>query len=169
MCAWPPPAQADPAAVCREGVTRYVSQLGSDSSGSSSTNAFRASHTARDAVPDDRQGRRGSGRPTINPRSALRKTAGVLRDRCEVTPVLWQGRRCILKCIRPIGGGPRNDHFLVFEDLQAGKQLARFATGYNLAFAYVRAGTLYVFASRFEARRGPWNDVTLFKSSDLIH
>ena len=42
---------------------------------------------------------------------------------------------------------------------------ARFAEGYGLANALVHNDIFYAFASRFEA--GNWNDVTMFKSSDL--
>jgi alpha-L-fucosidase len=45
--------------------------------------------------------------------------------------------------------------------------MARFAEGYSLASLLVHKRTIYVFASRWE--NGTWNDVTLFKSSDLRH
>ena len=57
----------------------------------------------------------------------------------------------------------------MLRDAETNKQLARFGEGYGLACAVVHNNTLYVFASRFEPGRGPWNDVTRFKSRDLLH
>jgi alpha-L-fucosidase len=51
-------------------------------------------------------------------------------------------------------------------DTSTGAEVARFAEGHSLACAIVHDATLYVFASRFE--NNDWNDVTLFKSPDLV-
>jgi alpha-L-fucosidase len=85
---------------------------------------------------------------------------------CEVAPVVWQGQLCLLECIRPVSGGTPSDYYLSLIEMQADRELARFAEGYSLASAQVHNGTLYVFAARYEPKSG-WNDVTLFKSSDL--
>ncbi|NOX55837.1 MAG: hypothetical protein GXP27_15625, partial [Planctomycetes bacterium] len=102
-------------------------------------------------------------------RPALKKEGLVRRDLCEIQPVIWKGRLCLLECIRPSGGGPAEKHYLVLRDAETNRQLARFAKGYGLASAIVHGGVFYAFASRFEANNGPWNDVTLFKSRDLVH
>jgi len=90
-----------------------------------------------------------------------------LGDLCEVAPVVWQKRLALMKCNRPATGGTIDDYFLTLEDVETGRQLARFATGYGLASAFVHRNTFYAFASRFAG--GGWNDVTLFKSKDLAH
>jgi beta-xylosidase len=64
-----------------------------------------------------------------------------------------------------VSGGTKADYSLTLEDVESGRQLARFAGGHSLASALVHGGTFYAFASRFEA--GGWNDVTMFKSKDL--
>ncbi len=88
-------------------------------------------------------------------------------DLCEVAPVVWQDRLALMHCNRPATGGNLSDYFLTLIDVDSGRELARFAQGYGLASAWVHAGALHVFASRYEA--GGWNDVTLFKSTDLRH
>lgn len=98
------------------------------------------------------------------------KTEGVVRHNlCEVAAVVWHGKLCLVECIRPASGGSLNEHYLVLRDVDTGEELARFAEGYSLASALVRNNTMYVFASRCEPKGGTWNDVTLFKSSDLKH
>ena len=104
-----------------------------------------------------------------NPRHVLTKEEVIRREMCELSPILWKNRLCYLECVRPGRGGGAEDHYLVLKDAGSGQQLAKFAVGYSLASALVHDDTLYVFASRFEADRGPWNDVTLFKSADLEH
>lgn len=99
------------------------------------------------------------------PRAGLRVDPGNLGDVCEAAPIVWQDRLALMKCIRPASGGGPADYFLTVEDVETGKALGRFAQGYSLASAFVRAGTFYAFASRFAA--DGWNDVTLFKSKDL--
>jgi len=88
-----------------------------------------------------------------------------LGDICEAAPVIWQDRLILMKCLRPTTGGTRADYFLTLEDAETGQPLARFAEGYSLASALAHHGSLYVFASRFEA--AGWSDVTMFRSKDL--
>ncbi len=92
---------------------------------------------------------------------------GVVRENlCEVTPVVWQGRLCLLESVRPGRGGSVEEYYIRVTDADTGEELARFAQGHGLACAHVEEGVLYVFASRYEPD-GPWSDVTLFVSSDL--
>jgi hypothetical protein len=87
------------------------------------------------------------------------------RDMCEVGPFIWHDRLCLLECIRPGHGGKPEDHYLQLRDTENGEVLATFARGYSLASIIVHDGALYAFAARWE--NNTWNDVTLFKSSDL--
>lgn len=87
------------------------------------------------------------------------------RDMTEVTPVVWEGRLCIMECHRPSQGGTPEQYYITLKDFETDEKLARFARGYSLASAFVQGDRLYVFASRFEGNN--WNDVTLFESSDL--
>ncbi|MGQ9607945.1 MAG: hypothetical protein ACUVWN_01460 [bacterium] len=89
----------------------------------------------------------------------------VRKDICELSPVIWQGRLCHLACVRPAMGGSIEDYYLELTDAETGEVLTRFAQGYGLASAYIQDGIFYAFASRYENNN--WNDVTLFKSSDL--
>lgn len=89
----------------------------------------------------------------------------VKRDTCEVSPLVWNGRLCLMTCVRPASGGTRDEYYITLNDAETGDELSRFAEGYSLACAIVEGETLYVFASRFE--NNDWNDVTLFKSTDL--
>ena len=88
-----------------------------------------------------------------------------LGELCEASPVVWQKRLALMRCVRPVSGGGKSDYSLTLEDAETGKPLARFAEGYGLASAFTHRGKFYAFASRFEA--GDWNDVTMFSSSDL--
>ena len=88
-------------------------------------------------------------------------------DMCELSPLLWKGRLCHLECVRPGSGGAAGDYYLLLRDAESGAEMARFATGYGLASAHVHDDTLLVFASRWDD--GTWNDVTLFRSSDLAN
>ncbi len=92
-------------------------------------------------------------------------TEFVQRDMCEVSPVIWQGKLVLMKCVRPASGGTKDDYYIVLNDAASGEELAKFATGYSLACAFVDKDTFYAFASRFEDNN--WNDVTMFKSADL--
>ncbi|GMW01729.1 MAG: hypothetical protein AMXMBFR84_28660 [Candidatus Hydrogenedentota bacterium] len=89
----------------------------------------------------------------------------VRKDRCEVTPFVWEGRICLLECVRPASGGTREQYVLTIVDAESGAEIARFGTGYSLASAFVHDSMVYVSASRFE--NDNWNDVTLFQSHDL--
>ncbi len=103
--------------------------------------------------------------PTAETASVLGPRELVARDLCELTPLLWRGRLCHLKSIRPASGGRREDYRLQLEEAATGRELARFAEGYSLASAIVHDGTLYAFAARFEP--DGWHDVTVFWSRDL--
>ena len=100
-----------------------------------------------------------------NARPLLQDETLVLHDVCEVSPLEWQGRLCELVCHRPASGGTKEDYYLTIRDAETGRELTRFGQGYSLASAEVLDGAVYVSASRFED--GRWNDVTLFKSTDL--
>ena len=98
-------------------------------------------------------------KPNLVERKLIRK------DMCELSGLLWRERLCHMACVRPAGGGTLEDYYLELTDAETGEELARFAQGYGLACAHVYKDTFYVFASRHE--QDNWNDVTLFKSSDL--
>lgn len=91
----------------------------------------------------------------------------VVRDLCEVGPVVWNGRLCLLESMRPATGGARTDYHLSLKDAETREELARFAEGYGLASAIVEHGRLYVYASRWG--EDTWSDVTVFHSADLVH
>jgi len=91
----------------------------------------------------------------------------IRRDMCEMAGIVWKERLCHLACVRPATGGSPDDYYLELTDAETGELMARFARGYSLGCAYVHDGVFYAFASRFENNN--WNDVTLFKSSDLHH
>ena len=100
-----------------------------------------------------------------DPRPPLQEETLILRDACEVSPLVWKERLCLFVCHRPASGGTKEDYYLTISDVETGEELARFGNGYSLASAVVLSGTLYVSASRFEENN--WNDVTLFTSTDL--
>jgi hypothetical protein len=104
--------------------------------------------------------------PPPEPEPRLRREGVVRPNLCEVTPVVWEGRLCLVESIRPGRGGELKDYYVRLTDADTGDELARLAEGHGLACAYVHGGGLYVFASRYEPD-GPWSDVTLFASSDL--
>ncbi len=106
------------------------------------------------------KGAGGLGRP-----SKLRDRRVVLRNMCEVTPFVWQGRLCLLECFRPAHGDDPKDYWLSIVDTRTGKELGRCGEGYGLGSAIVSEGRLYVFASRHE--KDGWRDVTVFHSADL--
>ena len=89
----------------------------------------------------------------------------VARDLCEVSPIEWNGRLCLLKSVRPGSGGTREEYYLSLVDLETEEELGRCGEGYGLASAFVNDGRVYVFASRRED--DGWRDVTVFHSSDL--
>ncbi|MFH1740825.1 MAG: hypothetical protein ABIH23_17600 [bacterium] len=102
----------------------------------------------------------------LNLRPAMEKEPVLLRDMCEVAPFVWQGRLCLMECVRPGSGGALSEYYLKITDVETGKEMARFAEGHGLASIIVHNGALYVFASRFDLKT-EWNDVTLFKSTDM--
>lgn len=90
----------------------------------------------------------------------------VQKDMCEVSPIVWQNRLCLLKCMRPASGGTVKDYYLKLVEADSRAELApKFAEGYSLASAFVHDGAVYIYASRFE--NDNWNDVTVFYSKDL--
>lgn len=103
--------------------------------------------------------------PAGTARHALEIDRPDLGELCEASPVVWQKRLALMRCVRPVSGGGKTDYSLALEDAETGIPLARFAEGYGLASAFVHRGKFYAFASRFEG--GDWNDVTVFGSSDL--
>lgn len=98
-------------------------------------------------------------KPLLIDRELIRK------DMCELSGIVWQERLIHMACVRPAGGGSIEDYYLELTDAETGEELARFAHGYGLACAHVKDGIFYAFASRHADNN--WNDVTLFKSSDL--
>ncbi|MEX0678706.1 MAG: alpha-L-fucosidase [Pirellulales bacterium] len=100
-----------------------------------------------------------------DPRPPLTEETLIRRDMCEVSPIVWKGRLCHFMCRRPGSGGTKQDYYLTVTDAESGDEWARFGTGYSLGSAHVHGDTLYVVASRFENEN--WNDVTIFKSTDL--
>lgn len=105
--------------------------------------------------------------PMPEHRPVLRRDSFLMKGMCEVTPVVWNGRACLMEAVRPASGGSTEEFYLVLKDLDSGKQLARFAEGYGLACAIVHGDTFYAFASRYE--NSDWNDVTVFWSRDLTN
>ena len=106
--------------------------------------------------------------PKISPaRRLMQSTELIRKDMCELSPIVWKDRLLHMDCVRPAHGGARADYYLRLSDSETGEVMARFAEGYGLACAFVYKDTFYAFASRFE--NNDWNDVTLFKSSDLKH
>lgn len=103
--------------------------------------------------------------PPLKRRPATSKEGPILRDMCEVAPIVWQGRLCLMACVRPASGGTKADYYLRLNDAETGEELTRFAEGYSLAAAHVEEGVFYAYASRFEKEN--WNDVTVFKSRNL--
>lgn len=103
--------------------------------------------------------------PAADARPRLQDEELVLRDVCEVSPLVWQGRLCELVCHRPASGGEQEDYYLTIRDAETGVELTRFGAGYSLASAAVFDGIVYVSAARFAENR--WNDVTIFESADL--
>ncbi len=89
----------------------------------------------------------------------------VRKDMCEVTPIEWKGRLCLMQSMRPASGGTAKDYYLAIFDAKTGKELGRCGQGYGLGSAIVSGGKVYVFASKWDD--GHWRDVTAFYSSDL--
>ena len=105
--------------------------------------------------------------PPLSSKPVMTHVERVAENLCELTPVLWKGRLCHMESIRPGSGGVREDYYLLVKDAETGEVLTKFAIGYSLASAFVHDGVFYAFASRFEDNN--WNDVTMFKSADLVN
>ena len=103
--------------------------------------------------------------PSLDRPSKFAERRLVSKDMCEVTPVEWKGRLCLLESIRPASGGTAKDYCLSLKDAKTGKELGRCGEGYGLASALVHNGRVYVFASKWD--NGQWRNVTVFHSSDL--
>lgn len=88
-----------------------------------------------------------------------------LSDVCEAAPFVFKDKLLLMECMRPAHGEELRDYYLVIKDLETDEEIVRFATGYGLASLWVHQDVVYVFASRWENER--WNDVALFRSSDL--
>jgi len=96
---------------------------------------------------------------------ALVKEDRYLSDVCEASPIVLHDRLLLMECIRPGSGGSKKDYYIAIKDAETGGEMARLATGYGLASAWVHNDEVYVYASRWQG--GTWNDVTLFRSGDL--
>lgn len=96
---------------------------------------------------------------------SLTREGIVINDMCEVTPVVWKDRPCLLRCVRPGSGGEAKDYWLEIANIETGELLSRFAEGHSLACAFVEGDTFHAFASRFADNN--WNDVVHFQSKDL--
>ena len=101
----------------------------------------------------------------VRPAPILTNRELIMRDMCELSPVMWKGRLCHMECHRPAHGGVKEDYYLLLRDVETGEEMTRFAVGYSLGSCHVHDGVFYAFASRFGDN--DWNDVTLFKSADL--
>jgi len=99
------------------------------------------------------------------PKPVLVKEGLVLKDTCEVSPLVWNDQFCLLQNVRPASGGKKSDYYIKLIDANTHDVLSSFAEGYSLASAFVWEDTMYVYASRFEEDH-PWNDVTVFWSAD---
>lgn len=84
---------------------------------------------------------------------------------CEVAPIVWKGRLCLMECVRPVEGGTPKEYYLRLKDVETGAELGRWAEGYGFGCVIVKDDRLYSYVSRYENK--DWNDVTLFQSSDL--
>ena len=98
--------------------------------------------------------------------SSLVKSDEVMTNMMETTPVVWQGRLCLLECIRPASGGSTNDYFLKLVDIETGRELTRFGRGYGLGCAFAHGSKFYAFATRFDLKTS-WSEIVEFESTDL--
>ncbi|MBD3180971.1 hypothetical protein GF312_01695 [Candidatus Poribacteria bacterium] len=103
--------------------------------------------------------------PPLMRESGLSECKLIQENMCELSPFIWQKRLCHMACVRPPSGGGREEYYLEITNAETGEKITEFARGYSLACAYVYDDMFYAFASRFEDNN--WNDVTMFKSSDL--
>ncbi len=91
----------------------------------------------------------------------------VVKDLCEVSPVVWKGRLCLLESIRPATGGAAKDYYLSLKDAETREEIGRCGEGFGLASAFVEGGRIYVFASRWNPDN--WGGVSVFHSDDLVN
>ena len=72
------------------------------------------------------------------------------RTPMENTPVIFQSWLLLVANCRPGGADAKGkDAYLYIDDLQTGKEVARFGQGYSFVSAYVNGGELNVFALEF--------------------
>ncbi len=72
------------------------------------------------------------------------------RTPMENTPVLFDSRLLIVSNYRPgLGHAKGKDAYLYIDDLQTGKQVAKFGQGHSFVTAYVNGNELNVFALEF--------------------
>jgi len=72
------------------------------------------------------------------------------RTPMENTPVIFQSRLLLVSNYRPgLGEAKGKDAYLYIDDLQTGKQVARFGQGHSFVSAYVNGNELNVFALEF--------------------
>ncbi|MCX6219569.1 MAG: hypothetical protein NTZ69_01105 [Bacteroidia bacterium] len=72
------------------------------------------------------------------------------RTPMENTPVLFQSRLLLVSNYRPgLGEAKGKDAYLYIDDLQTGKQVARFGQGHSFVSAYVNGDELNIFALEF--------------------
>ena len=72
------------------------------------------------------------------------------RTPMENTPVFFNSRMLLVSNYRPGGADAKGkDAFLYIDDLQTGKEVARFGLGHSFVSAYVNGNELNVFALEF--------------------
>ena len=45
-----------------------------------------------------------------------------IEDLCEISPVIWKDRLCLLNCARPGSGGTRDEYYLVLRERRNGRR-----------------------------------------------
>ncbi len=102
-----------------------------------------------------------------HPRPAVGEPELVAGHMCELSPIVWRDRLVYVESMRPGGDGQSpQEHFLRIRDAQTDEEISRFAQGHNLHSVIVEGDTMYVYSARHDGE--PWNDVTMFASSDLL-
>ncbi len=100
-----------------------------------------------------------------NPGTRLVKEEKYISASSEPAPFVFHGSLMLMESMRRATGAEREQYFIRITDVETGKVVSKFAYGYGLASIIVEKGELWVFASRWD--NGTWNDVTLFRSTDL--
>jgi len=89
----------------------------------------------------------------------------------ENTPVLFKSQVLLVANFRPSGGSnvAEKDSYLCIQDLQTGKEVARFGTAHSFASAYVKDSMLNVYALDFSATGQVWkpSGIDRFMTTDL--